>query len=103
LAKAFIYPSFYEGFGFQPLEAFAVGTPVIASQVASLPEIVRDAALLVNPYSVENLAKSLEIITKNDKLRKSLIEKGYNRAKDFDWSYTAARTLKELNALTIDN
>jgi glycosyltransferase involved in cell wall biosynthesis len=101
LATALAYPSFYEGFGFQPLESFAVGTPVITSQVSSLPEIVRDAALLVNPYSVADITKSLEIISNDEELRSALIKKGLQRARDFDWSFTAARTLKELNSLVV--
>jgi glycosyltransferase involved in cell wall biosynthesis len=99
MAKALVYPSFYEGFGFQPLEAFACGTPAIVSQIASLPEIVRDCALLVNPYSIQDLCKALSRILNDQLLRRLLTQKGEARARDFNWEYTAARTLKELNNL----
>jgi len=99
MAKALVYPSFYEGFGFQPLEAFASGTPVVASQISSVPEIVRDCALLVNPYSSEDICKALDKILKDGALREQLIKKGAERAKAFDWTFTAARALKELNSL----
>jgi glycosyltransferase involved in cell wall biosynthesis len=62
LAKALVYPSFYEGFGFQPLEAMACGVPTVASQVSSLPEVVGDASLLADPYSPESLARALDIV-----------------------------------------
>jgi glycosyltransferase involved in cell wall biosynthesis len=99
LASALVYPSFYEGFGFQPLESFAVGTPVISSQLTSLPEVVKDCAIMVNPYSVQDITRALEISLKDQNLRKILAKKGLKRAGEFDWSFTAARTLKELNNL----
>lgn len=99
LAKAIIYPSFYEGFGFVPLEAMSVGTPVITSQVTSLPEVVQDSALLINPYNIEDLTVAIEEVLTNSKLRESLIAKGLQRAQTFSWNNTARETLAYLNNL----
>jgi glycosyltransferase involved in cell wall biosynthesis len=99
LSKVLAYPSFYEGFGFQPLEAAACGVPTIVSQVTALPEIMEDSSLLVDPYNVENLAAALEAVLYDQILRKQLIQKGIEKAKDFDWDITAQRTLIELNKL----
>lgn len=93
LAAALAYPSFYEGFGFQPLEAMAVGTPVIAGQLASLPEVVGDAGLLVDPYNENSLARGLNEILGNNILRQQLIKKGLARAQKFTWQNTAEKIL----------
>jgi glycosyltransferase involved in cell wall biosynthesis len=99
LSKTLIYPSFYEGFGFQPLEAMAVGTPVITSQITSLPEVVGNAALLVNPYDIESIMRALEATLDNEELRKSLTLKGLEQVKKFTWQKTAQQTLSALSAL----
>jgi glycosyltransferase involved in cell wall biosynthesis len=99
MAKTLVYPSFYEGFGFQPLEAMAVGTPVVASHLSSLPEIVGDAGLLVDPYNANSLAVALDEILKNEKLREMLIQKGFAQADKFNWKKTAAETLSELSKI----
>ncbi len=99
LAKALVYPSFYEGFGFQPLEAFASGTPVIASGITSLPEVVSDAGLLINPYSVDDLSFALSEIVLNNALRASLIQKGLEQAKKFTWEKTAQEVLNNFKLL----
>ena len=99
MAKALVYPSFYEGFGFQPLEAFASGTPVIASHVTSLPEVVSGAGLLINPYSVDDLSFALTEIVANKALRASLIEKGLLQAKKFTWVKTAEEVLNNFKLL----
>jgi len=96
-AKVLVYPSFYEGFGFQPLEAMAVGTPVVASHLTSLPEMVGDAGLLVDPYNSNSLAGALDQVLENGKLREILIQKGLVQSEKFNWQRTAAETLKVFN------
>ena len=93
LAFLFVFPSLYEGFGLPPLEAMACGCPVIASQVASLPEVCGDAAYYVDPKDVSNMAEGITHVLSNDDLRKSLISKGIERVKLFDWEKTARKTL----------
>ena len=85
LAFCFIYPSLYEGFGIPPLEAMACKTPVITSKVASMPEVCKDAALYIDPRNEDSLRKEILRVIENDKIREALIEKGYNRSKEFTW------------------
>ena len=84
-AMAFLFPSLYEGFGMPPLEAMACGTPVITSNCASLPEVVGDAALLVNPYSVEEISHAMKTICEEQNLRNNLAVAGRKRALLFTW------------------
>lgn len=84
-ATALIYPSLHEGFGLPIIEAMACGTPVIASNTTSLPEVAGDAALLVNPESVDEIASSILRLLRNKRLREELIHKGLERAKFFTW------------------
>jgi glycosyltransferase involved in cell wall biosynthesis len=93
LAQAFVFPSFYEGFGFPPLEAQKCGIPVIASANSAMLENLKNSALLINPFKINDLTKALEIILTNDKLRKELITKGKANAERFDWAKTAEQTL----------
>jgi glycosyltransferase involved in cell wall biosynthesis len=97
LADVFVYPSFYEGFGFPPLEAMASGTPVITSFASSLPEVVGDAALIIDPYKIEELTLSLNKIFTSSPLRDDLIKKGLERVKQFSWEKSAKAYLKILN------
>lgn len=99
LARAVCYPSFYEGFGFVPLEAMAAGIPVVASSVTAIPEVLQNAGLLVNPYNVGEIKKALEQVLDNEPLRKILIEKGQQRAAEFKWDKTASLVLEGLNSL----
>ena len=91
-ALAFIYVSLYEGFGLPPLEAMACGTPVLTSNVTSLPEVVGDAALTVNPYDIDAIAEGIKRLIEDDNLRKELSQKGLARAKLFSWDRTAEVT-----------
>ncbi len=93
-ADLFVYPSFYEGFGFSPLEAMACGTPVISSNVSSIPEITEDAAILVNPNDVNDIAKAMQEVLTNKDLRKRMVHKALERASFFSWKKTAEKTLK---------
>jgi glycosyltransferase involved in cell wall biosynthesis len=92
-ARCFLYPSLYEGFGFPPLEAMASGTPVITSRVASIPEVVGDSALLVDPTSQPAIQEALLQVLGDDALRRSLIDRGCVRAAGFRWESTVEQTL----------
>ncbi|MGH4117967.1 glycosyltransferase family 4 protein [Clostridium sp.] len=91
--ELFVYPSFYEGFGLPPIEAMACGVPVIASNVTSIPEIVKDSTLLVNPYDVNDLSEKMYNALHDNSLRQSLITKGLKRASELTWEGTAKDTL----------
>jgi len=93
-AKLFVYPSFYEGFGLPPLEAMACGTPVIVSNVASLPEVCGDAAYYINPYSVNDIARGIYTVLSDEKLQRELIIKGLERVKLFSWEKSARKLIK---------
>ncbi len=93
-ATVFIFPSLYEGFGIPVLEAMACGTPVITSNISSLPEVAGNAAMLVNPYDVGSITDALNRILGDLSLQQRLREKGLKRAKEFSWSKAARETLK---------
>jgi glycosyltransferase involved in cell wall biosynthesis len=87
-----LFPSFYEGFGWPPLEAMACGTPVITSNAGSLPEVVEDTALMADPQDYEGLAEAIYRLLIDQPLRESLIERGMKRASQFTWERTASET-----------
>jgi len=91
-ASVFAFPSFYEGFGLPPLEAMACGCPVITSNTSSLPEVVGDAAIMIDPTNTEQLAYEMERVLLSEALRRDLIAKGYENCKRFSWSKTAEMT-----------
>ncbi len=98
-AKVFVYPSFFEGFGFPPLEAQACGCPTVVAQRAALPEILGQSALFVDPWRVEEVAAAIEFLVNDPKLRREIIETGFLNAKRFNWQNSAEKTLKLFNSI----
>ena len=90
LARAFVFPSLYEGFGLPPLEAMACGTPVVTSNVSSLPEIAGGAAVLVDPYDSASIADGITRAVTDESLRTELIARGLARAREFSWTESVA-------------
>jgi glycosyltransferase involved in cell wall biosynthesis len=93
-ADCLLSPSWYEGFGWPPLEAMACGTPVVASNVASLPEVIGNAGLMCDPKDEPGLAQAMHGVLTNTQLRQDLIEHGLKRASQFTWERTARETLE---------
>jgi len=98
-ASLFVYPSFYEGFGFPPLEAMANGCPVVTSNSASLPEIAGGASLMVDPYNINEIASAMAQILRDSQMRDSLIAKGFGMVKRFNWEECARKTLEVLESV----
>ena len=96
-AIALVFPSLWEGFGLPVLEAMACGTPVITSNLSSLPEVVGEAALLVDPYKTEEITAAMQAIANDSKLRSHLCDLGINRASVFSWEKTGLATAEVLS------
>jgi glycosyltransferase involved in cell wall biosynthesis len=95
----FVYPSLYEGFGMPVLEALSCGTPVITSNVSSMPEVAGDAGLLIDPLSVDDLAAAIERLLDNEELRMQMIQRGFAQARQFSWQRAASETLQVYKSL----
>jgi glycosyltransferase involved in cell wall biosynthesis len=93
LAKVFVFPSLYEGFGLPPLEAMAHGTPVLTSNTSSIPEVVGSAAVIVNPENVFEIMRALERVLLDQQLREKMRLRGYEQVKKFSWENAAASLL----------
>jgi glycosyltransferase involved in cell wall biosynthesis len=93
-ALCLAYPSLYEGFGLPIVKSLQVGTPVITSNISSLPEIAKNSAILINPTSVVDIEKAIEKIVRSNQLRQKLREAGIKQAQQFSWTKTAEQTLK---------
>jgi len=92
-AKLFVYPCLYAGFGLPPLESMACGTPVVTSNNSSLPEVVGNAGVMIDPYNVDELSEAIDGVLKDEDLQKDLTKKGLKRAELFNWNKTASETL----------
>lgn len=92
LASLFVYPSFFEGFGFPPLEAMACGVPVVCSNTSSFSEVVGDAALMVDPYNFGEIAWAVSEVLKDSRLQEDLVKKGLEQTKKFSWDKCARET-----------
>ncbi|MDU1413013.1 MAG: glycosyltransferase family 1 protein [Clostridium sp.] len=97
--ECFVYPSLYEGFGLPPLEAMSCGTPVITSNTTSIPEVVGNCGILIDPYSETQLIKSIELILSSESLRNEFSKLSLLRSKDFSWQKTAIKTLEFYNTV----
>ena len=95
-ALALVFPSLWEGFGLPVLEAMACGTPVITSNISSLPEVAGDAAILINPYNPGEITAAMQVIINDSELRKQLVKKGLKRANQFSWEKTGLATVEVL-------
>ncbi len=94
LASIFVYPSLYEGFGLPPLEAMQCGCPVIASNISSLPEVVGDAAITINPLSIQEIKEAIYLLLSDENMRNSYAQKGIQQAKTFSWKKCATETFQ---------
>lgn len=103
LASLFVYPSFFEGFGFPPLEAMASGTPVIASNTSSLPEVAGKSAVLIDPTRPDEIAEAMRAVLLDEKLYNYLRDEGLKRARVFSWKKCAQETLRLFQKIEILN
>jgi glycosyltransferase involved in cell wall biosynthesis len=100
-AECVAFPSLYEGFGLPVLESMACGTPVITSNLSSLPEVAGDAALLVNPLEVDVITDAIRRVIEDSALRQTLVERGYERARQFTWE-ASARQLRQIYQMMLN-
>ena len=101
-AELYVFPSLYEGFGFTPLEAMACGTPVVCSRASSLPEVVGDAARLVDPHDVPALAAAMAEMLARPDLRAEMVERGFRQSTKFSWARCAQETLAILREAALE-
>lgn len=102
-ATAYVHPSWYEGFGIMILEAFAAGAPVVTSNISSLPEVVGDAGLLVDPKNIDDLTAAIRQVVADPKLAETFRQKGFERVKQFSWKKMAEQTLQAYRQTLADH
>ena len=98
-SSAFIYPSLYEGFGLPPLEAMSCSTPVIASNLTSIPEVTNNCAILIDPFNKDELASAIINLLNSESLLEEYSQKGYKNSLNFTWKNTAISTLKAYESI----
>jgi glycosyltransferase involved in cell wall biosynthesis len=99
MSTLFVFPSFYEGFGYPPLEAMACGVPVITSNSSSLPEVVGDAGIMIDPADHKSMSEAMARVLEDEGLRSQMIQKGLRQVLHFSWVRTAQETLKVLESV----
>ena len=99
-AKLFVFPSLYEGFGLPPLEAMAHGTPVVTSNASSLPEVVGNAAVMVNPENVFDIMRAMQRVLTDQAVREKLKARGYEQVRKFSWESSARRLVDVYGAVS---
>ena len=99
LAKLFVFPSLYEGFGIPPLEAQACGCPVVCSDAASLPEVCRDSVMYFDPHSVKDMRDKIQMVLDDENLQNELRAKGFENVKRFSWERSAQRIIEIMESL----
>jgi glycosyltransferase involved in cell wall biosynthesis len=99
-ARGFVFPSINEGFGMPPIEAMSMGVPVLTSKISSMAEVAGGAALLVDPFDIEDISQAMEKLAFDESVRSDLIAKGYDRAKVFSWPLAAKQCTELLHSLT---
>ena len=97
-----LFPSFYEGFGSPLLESMACGVPIISSNIASIPEVVGEAALTYNPTDISGITAGLISILNQENKKKTIIEKGFKRVANFTWDKTVQKTINVYKKITLD-
>ena len=99
LAKLFVFPSLYEGFGIPPLEAQACGCPVVCSNVASMPEVCGDSVIYFDPCNVKEMRDKIQMVLNDEILQNELRVKGFENIKRFSWEHSAKQIIKTMESL----
>lgn len=102
-SKLLVFPSLYEGFGLPPLEAMACGTPVITSNISSMPEVCANAAIYCNPHNIGDIKDKIELVLYGESLQKNLIKKGLKKASEFSWEKSAQEHIKVFEEVMIND